>query len=151
MHGYHNSGCMHCEQDVYSPVKWLWLQTFLSADLNGLMQIKQLVALLYSFYCSWVSRYIRIFWSGVVYRWLLQLRSGAKTFQQHHPLYSAAVIQIILHQCISRRCSSHMVCYPCTEWWRISMTMAHMSLVYVKCIKNRCRWQKVNVVVILFL
>ena len=43
---------------LYSPVKCSWLQTFLSVDLNGLVQIEQLVALVYSLHWSWVSRFI---------------------------------------------------------------------------------------------
>ena len=37
-----------------------WLGLFLSVDLNSLAQIKQLVTLLYSLQCSWVSRFIGI-------------------------------------------------------------------------------------------
>ena len=45
---------------LYSPVKWSWSQIFLSPDLNGLVQIKQLVALLYFLHYSWVSHFIGI-------------------------------------------------------------------------------------------
>ena len=37
-----------------------WSQTFLSADLNDLAQIEKFMVFLYSFHCSWVSRFIGI-------------------------------------------------------------------------------------------
>ena len=90
------------------------------------------------------------YWSGVDYRWLLRLRPASKTFHQRHPLYSLGVVQSISRHCISRRCSSHMVCDTGVEWWRILMMIAWTSLLYVKCFKNPRIWQKLNVVDILF-
>ena len=51
------------------------------------------------------------------------------------------MVQSIVHHSISCRCSSHMVLVSDIRWWRISMTMAHTSLVYVECFRNLCRWQ----------
>ena len=91
------------------------------------------------------------YWLGVVYIWLLQLRPGPKTFQRLHPLYSLEVVQSVVHHYISHRCSFHMVCVAGIGYWRILMTMAHTSLVYVERFRNPRRWQKVNSVGILFL
>ena len=56
--------------------KLSWLQTFLSADLNGLKQIEQLMVLLYSLHCSLVSRFIGI----LLARCCLQMVAVAKTW-----------------------------------------------------------------------
>ena len=134
-------------EHLYSPVKWSWLWTFLSVDLNGLVQIGKFVALLHSLHCSWVSRFIAI----LLARCCLQMVAVAKTQSQNFSVASSLiltwVVQSIPHHCTSYRCSSHMVC----DSGRISMTMAHKSLVYVKHFPNQHRWQKVNVVAIFFL
>ena len=52
--------------------------------LNGLVQIVQLVALLYSLHCPWVSRFMQI-------------------------LLARCYLQSIVHHCISCRCSSYMI------------------------------------------
>ena len=91
------------------------------------------------------------YWPGVVYRWLLRLGPGPKTFQQFHLLYSLEVVQSIVHHCISCRCSFHMELVAGIRWWRILMIMAHTSLVYIEHFRNPHRWQKVNAIGILFL
>ena len=90
-------------------------------------------------------------WPDVVYRWLLWLGPGPKTFQQRHHPHSLEVVQIIFHHCISPRCSSHMLSDIGIGWWRILMTMAHMSFAYTIHFWDPRRWQKVNVIGILFL
>ena len=95
---------------------------------------------------SWES-----YWPGIVYRWWLRLGPGPKNFQQCHTPYLLGVVQSIDHHCISRRCSCHMVHDAGIGWWRILMTMAQKSLVYGELFQNPRRWQKVNVVGILFL
>ena len=74
---------------LYSYVKLLWLWTFLSAGLNGLVEIKQLIALLYSLNCCWVNHFIGIL-LGMCCLWL---GLGAKTFQWCYLLYSLGVVQ----------------------------------------------------------
>ena len=81
-------------------------------------------------------------WPGVACIWLPQLRPDPKTFQRRHPLYWLGVLQSIVRQCISRKCSFHMVRVAGIGWWRILMTMVHTSLVYVECFRNSSRWQK---------
>ena len=76
------------------------------------------------------------YWLGVVYRWLLWLRPGPKTFQWRHPLYSFGVVKSIAYHCILRRCSSHMVRNVGIGWWRILMMMAYTNLVYVERLWN---------------
>ena len=49
---------------------------FLSIDLNGLAQIEQLVAFLYSFNCSWLNRFIGI----LLARCCLQMVAATKLF-----------------------------------------------------------------------
>ena len=91
------------------------------------------------------------YWPGVVYRWLLRLRPGPKTFPERHPLYSLGELQSITHHCISRRCSFHLAHVTGIGWWRILMIMAHSSLVYVEHFRNPHRWQRVTAVSIRFL
>ena len=71
------------------------------------------------------------YWSGVVYWWLLRLGPDPNTFQQRHPPYSVGVFQSTAHHCISSRCSSYMIHDADIGWWRILMTMANTSLVYI--------------------
>ena len=63
-----------------------------------------------------------LYWPGVVYRWLLRLGPGPKTFQQYHAPYSLVVFQSIAHHCISGKCSStwYMMLVLSGEgfWWR---------------------------------
>ena len=47
-----NSSFMRCELDLYIHLSSDRGRGFLSVDLNSLVQIEQLVALLYSLYCS---------------------------------------------------------------------------------------------------
>ena len=147
-----NSSCMRCELNFYIHLSngcdhWL----FLSADLNGLVQIEQLVALFYSHHCYWVSRFIGI----LLVRRCLQMAAVATIWSKNFSAASSViftwVVEIIVHHCISHRCSSYMVCDSGIGWWRISMTKAYTSLVYVKSFRNPRRWEKVNVVGILFL
>ena len=74
----------------------------------------------------------RFYWPGVVYRWLLRLGPGPKTFQRRHLLFSLGMVQSIAHHCISCRCSFHMVRDAGIGWWKILMTTTHTSLVYVR-------------------
>ena len=90
------------------------------------------------------------YWPCVVFRWLLWLGPGPKTFQRRHPSYLPGVVESTAHHCFSRRCNSHIVRDNGIGWWRILM-MAHTSLVYIIRFRNPRRWQKVNIVGILFL
>ena len=126
---------------------------FLSAGLNGLAQIKQFVALLYSLGYSWVSRFIGTLLAkcflemvAVANIWYIQ-----KFFHWRHPLYLLGVLQCIVHHCLSRRCSFHMVRDAGIGWWRILIMMAHTSLVYIELVRNLRTWQKLNVGGIQFL
>ena len=137
---------------LYSPVKWSCSWTFLSVDMNGLVQIEQLVALLYSLNCSWVSCFIGI----LLAMCCLQIAAAARTWSKNfstvtYPLYSLEVVWSIVHHCISCRCSFHMVCVAGIRWGRILIMTVHISFVYVERFQNSRRWQKVNAVGILFL
>ena len=146
-----NSSCMRCELDLYIHpsndrdrglfylLTWMVWRRLSSWWHFCIPSIVLGSAVSYGFYCP-----------GVVYRWLLQLEPGPKTFQQRHPLYSLELVQSIDHHCISHRCIFHMVHVAGIEWWRILM-MAHTSLVYVERFRNPRKWQKVNAIGILFL
>ena len=124
---------------------------FLSVGLNSLAQIEQLVVLLYSLHCAWVSCFIGI----LLVRCYLQMVALAKicykNFSAASSLYLLAVVRSIVHHCISCRCSSHMVRVPAICLLRILMTMTHTSLLYVERFRNPHRWQMVNPVGILLL
>ena len=88
---------IHRAGPLYSPVKWLWSQTFLSADLNPLLQIEQFVLFLYSFYCSRVSRFMGILLARFGLQMVAAARAWSESFQRSHPPYSFGVIQSTTH------------------------------------------------------
>ena len=147
-----NSSCMHWELDLYIHLSndrgW---GLFFSADMNGLVQIKQLVALLYSLHCSWVRRFIGILLVRCCLHMIAAAKTWSKNFSAGHPLYWLGVLQSIVHHYISHRCTFHMVRVVGIGWWRILVTMVHTSLVYLERSRNPRRRQKVNAVGILFL
>ena len=49
------------------------------------------------------------YWPCVVFRWLLLLGPGPKTFQRRHPSYLPGMVESTAHHCFSRRCNSHIV------------------------------------------
>ena len=147
-----NSSCMRCDLDLY-----IHPSNYRS---RGLFYLPTCIVWCISS-SSWRCCILSIvlgssvsqgfYWPGVLYRWLLRLGSGPKSFQQHHLPFSLGVVQSISHHFISHKCSSHMVRDAGIGWWRISIRMAHTSLVYTERFRKPRRWQKVNVVGILFL
>ena len=115
---------MRCELDLYIHLSNVRGRRLFYL-LNGLAQIKQLVALLYSLHCSWVSHFIGVLLARCCLQMVATAKISPKTLQRRHPLYLLRVVQSIGHHCISRRCSSHMVRDAGIGWWRILMTMAH--------------------------
>ena len=79
---------MRCELDLYShPSNAHGRVLFLSVDLNGLVQIGQLVALLYSLHCPWVSRFIEL----LLARCCLQIVATAKTCSKNFSAASSPI------------------------------------------------------------
>ena len=137
---------------LYSPLKWSWMQTFLSSDMNGLAQIEQLVALLYSLHCSWISHFIEI----LLTRCCLQMVAAAKTWSKNFlvassPIFTWGGSKYRPSLDFTKMQLPHRTC--CWYWFvkDFDDMMAHTSLVYIECFQNLRRWQKVNVVGILFL
>ena len=124
---------------------------FLSADLNDLAQTEQFVALLHSFHCSRVSRFMGILLASCCLKIFATARTWFENFSVASSPYSLGAPQSIVRKCIPCRCSSHLVHDVSIGWWSILMTMAHTSLAYILSFWNRFRWQDENVVVILFL
>ena len=151
-HGSGNSSCKRCELDLYIDLSNVHgCRLFLSVDLNGLAQIEQLVVLLYSLHCNWVSRLIGILLAMCCLQMVAAAKICYKNFSAASSLYLLGMVQGIVHHYISCRCNSYMVRVAGIRWWRILMTMAHTSLVFIERFWNSHRWQKVNAVGILFL
>ena len=60
---------------------------FFIIDLNGLAQMEQLVALLYSLHCSWVSRFVGI----LLVKCCLQMVAGARSWSKNFSAASSSI------------------------------------------------------------
>ena len=54
------------------------------------------------------------YWPGVVYRWLLWLGPGPKTFHQRRPPYSLGVVQSIAH---------YSICVDAAPTWHVMLVL----------------------------
>ena len=65
------------------------------------------------------------YWPCVVFRWLLLLGPGPKTFQRRHPSYLPGMVESTAHHCFSRRCNSHVIMVLGGEgfWWWLTRVL----------------------------
>ena len=76
-----HSSCVHCQLDLNIHMSNDYsCKNFLSADMNGVVDMEQLVTLLYSLHCSWVSHFKRILLATCCLQLVAVARTWSKNF-----------------------------------------------------------------------